>query len=101
LTILVTELAVHWFHIKPHQELLQKIQHNSKKDIHNMLLECDNKGYVEYTETMKQGKVFFGFLQQKSFYVGFSRRSWLKLPYRRISLEEGVTSISSASEVLV
>jgi hypothetical protein len=71
LTILVTELAVHCFLIKPRQELLHEIQHNSNKDTYNMLLEWDHKGYVQYTETVKQGKDLFGFLQQKSFYVGF------------------------------
>jgi hypothetical protein len=39
--------------------------------IHTMLLEWDHKDYVQYTETVKQGKDLFGFLQQKSFYVGF------------------------------
>ena len=71
MTILDTELALHCFPIKPRQELLHEIQHNSNKDTYNMLLEWDHKGYVQYTETVKQGKDLFLFLQQKSFYVGF------------------------------
>ena len=65
MTILVTELAVHCFLIKPRQELLHEIQHNSNKDTYNMLLEWDHKGYVQYTETVKQGKDLFGFFTAK------------------------------------
>ena len=71
MTILDTELALHCFLIKPRQELLHEIQHNSNKDTYNMLLEWEHKGYVHDTETMKQGKDLFRFLQQKSFYVDF------------------------------
>jgi hypothetical protein len=71
LTILDTELALHCFLIKPRQELLHEIQHNSNKDNYNILLQWGQKGYVHDTDTMKEGKDLFRFLQQKSFYVDF------------------------------